>query len=119
MKMQALQLKEIKLPESGATCKIALTYGDICDIEDALYGSIEMEIGTDAKQKLNAGALTKEKEMILTRGLRSWEFESEDGSPLPITYDNIRQLTRKDGDFLHASIRRIYEFKVKDEDKKK
>jgi len=63
--------------------------------------------------------LTKEKEMILTRGLRNWEFESEDGSPLPITYDNIRQLTRKDGDFLHASIRRIYEFKVKDEDKKK
>lgn len=108
-----LETKTILLKDSEITCNIGLTYGDVCSIESAINSSMEVETGKDAKQKMNGAIISREKEMLLLKGLKSWDVEEE------ITLENIGMLTPQDGDFLHKELRAIYEVKTEDKDKKK
>lgn len=118
--LSELFLQEIKIPNTdGGICHIGLTYGDICDIESGLYGKVEFETGKDAKQKINGSALSTEKELIMTLGIKSWNFTDVNGATLPITMENIRKLSREQGDFVYTELRKLYEIKATDESKKK
>lgn len=130
------QLKhvEVTLPDSGAKCKIGLSYGDHLRVQRVLTGEMKFKIGgkrqtgPDGKplpednvpeQEITGDLLQKETQEMILAGLKEWDFTT-DGQPAPIDWDNISLLSKTDGEFLKEEIGKLSASAgVPDESKKK
>lgn len=128
-------LQEVTLPDSAIVCKIGMNYGDHLAIQEALLGdsklSMDRNIDLDkldpkdptkgvtdtkevvTKQEFSMASMRKYDEAFLTCCVKEWNVEE------PITLENIRALTQKDGEFLLAACKELEKKTISKEDKKK
>jgi len=102
-------LKEVKTPDLGITCKIALTYGDKLAMQEALFSGVKVDIDDNGKktnQGIDPSVMIKRTKVVLKSGIKEWDL-TENGSPLPITEENILRLSEADGDFLYDEISKL------------
>jgi hypothetical protein len=76
----------------------SLRDGDNQDIQDALAA---MSPGEKADMKL---ALGTSRRLTMLHGIESWTLTNEDGSPLPLCEQSIRDLAPEDADYIYKEI---------------
>ena len=108
--LKKLFLKEIKLKNSGGIVKVGLTYGDQLEIQQVLMKDLSMTM-VDGKSSsttsISGELLLEETRAMMTRGIKEWDFTEEDGTPLPITWDNIQLLDKEDAEMISTELLKI------------
>lgn len=89
----------------------SLRDGDNQDIQDELAA-----MSTDGKADMRL-ALGTSRRLTMLHGIESWTLTNEDGSPLPLNVQSIRDLAPEDADFIYAAINEI-NASMTDEEKK-
>jgi len=117
--LQQLGTNKIILPVSKITCEIGLSYGDVTAIEDAINSSMELKTGKDVVNTINGSVISKEKSLLLTLGIKSWDATDKDGHVLPISMESLALLELDDGNFLYEELSKQHKKKTTQEDKKK
>lgn len=76
----------------------SLRDGDQQDIQDGLAA---MSTGERSDMKL---ALGTSRRLTMFYGIESWTLTNEDGSPVPLCEQSIRELAPEDADYIYAAI---------------
>lgn len=91
-KFNEIKTKELVLPDSGATVKV----------KDTLTFGTSLEV-LDYKSEKDAQLF------MISKMIISWDFTSgEDNKPVPLTVENIKLLSPKDGQFLVTEITKFF-----------
>lgn len=90
-KFKKMETKEITLPNSGAKVNIrkGLTFGTTLEM-----GKFE--------DNVEANLFLVEKMVV------SWDFTDDKDKPLPVTIDNIKELSPEDGNFIVTEVTGVF-----------
>lgn len=106
--------KEITLPVSGAKVKVGLSYGDSLAITRAMTSG--MKLGGGREAEIDGSVLAEQTTVMLTRGIKEWDFTDEEGNVLPISMENIEMLDSEDGKAIDEALRELLGYNVKNEE---
>ena len=101
-------VKNIKLPESGITVGLAVTWKERNAIQNIWLDGLTLDPETNKpKGDISADIMDKQRNMALELCVKIWDATDEQDVTLPLTVENLGLLSVKDGDFLNKEIDKL------------
>lgn len=117
--LKKIETKSVKLPESGITVELGLSWGEKKQIKNFWFRDVKIDASTNtAKGEIEATMIAEERVFTTKLAVKAWDATDEDGKAIQPTIENLDTLTSTDGEVLDKAINALIEDKNTEEEKK-